>query len=870
MAAIEQLVVHSKDYILRWIQVPDHQSLSWSVQPNKKSINIGVFKHPGTKRAASLQEKDLPDAPADAKRDRNGSVNDASVACEKLQSKGLKCVAWIGRCEPDKVTTGHYNVPEGEGGMYGLVLDNTFSKQTSKTVQFMLTAHPLNVVPKTSSSLQSVPDRSVPPTRDTNDSASPVDQIDTSSGFCTGVLQKKRRKRGQGYANRFFSLDFTTCTLSYYRDRHSSALRGAVPLSLAAIGVDEDRREFVIDSGAEVWHLRAPNRKDFDGWREALERASNIEFHNVRSDHLPRAPVDNTEWQRLEQLVSKVSGIRDALRELARDTDPKYLPTADSSLAAEPSENPFFADEQRPFWRRRTIGPPPKRSTSGQTGSSTPVSLHPVKTSASDEVHQRCMALLHDLDGVTAGLATLVSDGKARRQTSSKASRRISLESVDAEFFDAPDTQLYHLSGDDGAEPDVASDASSDGGEDEPVVQNAQYPAKPASLSPLPLSPVKRRTTVSPPKQPPPSIIGFLRKNAGKDLSTVSMPVTANEPTSFLQRLAESLEYSALLDQAASSETAGERLMFVTAFAMSYFANSRVKERAVRKPFNPMLGETYELVREDLGFRFVAEKVSHHPVRMACQAESLRNGGWTFTQSPRPDQKFWGKSVELQTDGRCRVVLHGRGEHYSWNQATCFLRNVIAGEKYVEPVQTMTVQSEGNQLSARATFKSGGMFSGRSEEVSVALLDSGEEMSLALTGKWTENLKRTDTGAVVWTVGALVPDAARVYGFTTFAASLNEVTEIEAGKLPPTDSRLRPDQKALEEGRADDAEELKARLEEQQRVRRRELQGEYQPLFFDRVSDDDGLWMLKPGENSYWRRRETGDWKGVVPVFELQ
>jgi len=71
-------------------------------------------------------------------------------------------------------------------------------------------------------------------------------RADSESGIATyhtGILQKRRRKRGQGYARRFFSLDFASCTLSYYYSRNSSALRGAIPLSLAAIAADERRRE---------------------------------------------------------------------------------------------------------------------------------------------------------------------------------------------------------------------------------------------------------------------------------------------------------------------------------------------------------------------------------------------------------------------------------------------------------------------------------------------------------------------------------------------------------------------------------------------------------------------------------------------------
>jgi hypothetical protein len=358
------------------------------------------------------------------------------------------------------------------------------------------------------------------------------------------------------------------------------------------------------------------------------------------------------------------------------------------------------------------------------------------------------------------------------------------------------------------------------------------------------------------------------------------MPVTANEPTSLLQRLAESMEYSPLLDAAAApSLKPAERLMYVTTFAISYFANSRVKERAIRKPFNPMLGETYELVREDLGFRFLAEKVSHHPVRMACQADSLTNGGWCFMQSPQPVQKFWGKSVELNTEGRVRVALYASGERYSWNQATCFLRNVIAGEKYVEPVQSMTVINETGGLKAVVSFKAGGMFSGRSEDVTVQIFDpaSGDAtIALGLTGKWTEGLKRTDTGASIWTVGSLVPDGPKAYGFTTFAAELNQTTEIEDGHLPPTDSRFRPDQLALERNAIDEAEGLKARLEERQRARRKVLEShgqEWKPQFFEKVEGGYGsgeeVWRLRETGGGYWESREKKDWSGVLEVFEV-
>ncbi|GAB7358792.1 hypothetical protein MBLNU230_g4017t1 [Neophaeotheca triangularis] len=1026
MAGIEQIVVHSKSYIVRWINVPEHQSISWSIQPQRKSINFGIFKHPGTKNGLTpnFPQNDTLDSapttpaaiPADgshagpSKTPRRGSVtrNDTSTVVEKLQGIGLRPVAWNGRCDADIVSMGRYDVVQGEGGMYGLVFDNTFSKNVSKTVTFVLMTHPTNAPPKPGHHLhysqafagsQTATGKgtspSLPPTTVSSESL-PQDAAlhkgiledprprsasgkeskgQEGSSFYTGVLHKKRRKKGQGYAKRFFSLDFTSSTLSYYQNRHSSALRGAVPLSLAAIGANEKTREFSIDSGAEVWHLKASNRKEFDGWRNALEQASENATLTVESEapsislqsaQAPRLinPAEDSEWARVEQLVSKVAGTRDAVRGFAKDTDPKYAPagapvglglrTAASrdSVAGSPSETSsasYFPEtdgqnaEKRPFWKRKpsasterspsglfkrtpsnqltvpspsTSMPPPPVPQSGSLAVPKRGRTSSHNTMPEEDVHERCMALLRDLDHVVADFSSLIAQSKARRHPPlPRSNSRLSIDSVASqEFFDAEDggrspSYLLNIrrgSDEDEVESpdepaadagsDVNSEASSDDEEDSTAdssmlkpsrqTQHSLFPRKPAKLSPLPLDAAPRRQTLQPPKQAPPSIIAFLRKNAGKDLSTVSMPVTANEPTSLLQRLAEGLEYSHLLDTAASSNLSPiDRLLFVTVFAVTGFAYNRVKERAIRKPFNPMLGETYELVRPDLGWRFVAEKVSHHPVRAACQAESLENGGWTFTQSPQPVQKFWGKSVELNTEGRARVVLHspndGNGDFYSWSTATCYLRNVIAGEKYVEPVQSMTVLNETSGARAVVSFKPGSMFSGRSEDVSIAFFDarngSGDQTPLALSvqGKWTDSLKRSDTGETVWTAGPLVANAAKNWGFTAFAAALNEVSAIEEGKLPPTDSRLRPDQKAFENGEIDKAEGLKARLEERQRARRKVLEGHgqaWEPRFFEPVEGGDGegeVWVLKEGEKGgYWGRRERRDWDGVGPVFE--
>jgi hypothetical protein len=979
---------------VRWVNVSAGHTISWSIQPHKKSINFGLFKHPGAgsginpnlTSSTTFEAPATPGLEVPQTRGRGASTsrNDRTFVLEKLSAIGMKQVHWVGKCEADKVTMGTWDVPEGEGGMYGLVFDNTFSKTVSKTVTFVLMTYPTNAPPKSGhhmhyaqagGSTANLTTKSSPGLGAVGDSSESLPhQMLTerpkssyvsaapslSSSFLTGVLQKKRRKRNQGYARRFFSLDFTSSTLSYYRNDHSSALRGAIPLSLAAIGANDQTREISVDSGAEVWQLRAHNAKDFNMWRDALDRASRqagtvvsptvrIPGHRSAGVSHVQNQAEENEWARVENLVGRIAGTRDAVRRLAQDTDPKYSSSSSAisssaigvgrpqdSLSPSPSEESgdYFPDDRnfdrKAFWKRKASSSNNhspsglfRRSVSAQVGVASPGAAVPPSSIGNggtlavpkrhgansgvptheEGVHDHCMALLRDLDTVVQDFSDLLAESRNRRTVAASpvmSSRRSidSQESTD-EFFDANDggtskSQLLTIrrdSEEDHERDDVSDGESESSSENDGAgffdhrrsleIQPSLFPTKPKSLSPLPLSPVQRRPNVPAAKTTPPSLIAFLRKNVGKDLSTIAMPVTSNEPTSALQRLAEQLEYSELLDAAAvaASET-GERLVYMAAFAISNFSNARAKERAARKPFNPMLGETFELVREDKGFRFIAEKVVHRPVRMACHAESQH---WSFVQSPMPVQKFWGKSAELNTEGRVRVFLHKSGEHFSWTIATSFLRNVIAGEKYLEPTGSMTIMSETTGAKAVVTFKAGGMFAGRSEDVSVQTFDAtGAALPVGAVGKWTSELHFTNngqpTGNLCWRVGDLVDAPQRHYGLTTFAAALNQITPVEENKLPPTDSRLRPDQRAAEDQDMDRAEALKARLEDRQRARRRVLEEhgeEWTPRWFSKVGPEQAaaigeeeVWRLRTGAEGYWEQRERGDWSGVTEVFE--
>lgn len=174
------------------------------------------------------------------------------------------------------------------------------------------------------------------------------------------------------------------------------------------------------------------------------------------------------------------------------------------------------------------------------------------------------------------------------------------------------------------------------------------------------------------------SIVGLLRKNIGKDLSSVSMPVSLNEPLSALQRIAEELEYVELLNRASACACSTDRLKYVAAFAFSAHASNLSR---ARKPFNPLLGETYEWTSPTGDVCFVAEKVQHHPHVLAAHAESDL---FTFDHFGYSKSKFWGKSIELTPVGRKSVRLKAFDEIYTWNRVNVHV-TMLGGNKMGRP-----------------------------------------------------------------------------------------------------------------------------------------------------------------------------------------
>lgn len=393
--------------------------------------------------------------------------------------------------------------------------------------------------------------------------------------------------------------------------------------------------------------------------------------------------------------------------------------------------------------------------------------------------------------------------------------------------------------------------------------------------------------------RPSVSLWAILKNNIGKDLTKISFPVSFNEPTSMLQRMAEDMEFSECLDAAATQEDSTKRIAFVAAFAMSNYSSTIGR---VAKPFNPLLSETFEYMRPDKHYRYISEQVSHHPPVSACLAQSPL---WDYMGCVDAKSKFLGRTFEIRPTGVAHVNLKVPREwipkaktaapagppfkdmmleHFTWNKVTTSVSGFIVGSPTIDHVGDLTVTNHLTGDRCTLTFKPRGWRGGNAREISGQVWDGSGELRWEIAGRWDSQLVARKAGAGR---GQLDPDQSfqgdftaapqpqgaeyfllwrnsekppMPFNLTPFAITLNDLPPSLPPWLPPTDCRVRPDLVSFEEGRFDEANEFKQSLEDYQRQTRRKREtGElpaHEPRWFTKTVDKD------TGE-TFWKPRSV-------------
>lgn len=236
------------------------------------------------------------------------------------------------------------------------------------------------------------------------------------------------------------------------------------------------------------------------------------------------------------------------------------------------------------------------------------------------------------------------------------------------------------------------------------------------------------------------SIWSILKNCIGKELSKITMPVVFNEPLTMLQRACEGIQYSHFIKMADESDDPVERMEYVCAFIIAQHSPNCHR---IIKPFNPLLYETFEYEHEhEDGSRFkaVSQQVSHHPpiTAVCCETDNFIYNG-----SVNPKIKFWGRSVEVQPDGQCRIFLKRHNETYSYKSLSCAVHNIIVGKLWFEHFGPLDVKCLESKVQANLVFKKAGWFSNDLHRFD-GFIQKDKKKFRFVYGKWTDYVKSVD------------------------------------------------------------------------------------------------------------------------------
>ncbi|KAG4955592.1 hypothetical protein JHK85_041972 [Glycine max] len=273
-----------------------------------------------------------------------------------------------------------------------------------------------------------------------------------------------------------------------------------------------------------------------------------------------------------------------------------------------------------------------------------------------------------------------------------------------------------------------------------------------------------------------------------------------------------------------------------TSWAISvYFAYQRTW-----KPFNPILGETYEMANHG-GITFLAEQVSHHPPMSAGHAE---NEHFTYDVTSKLKTKFLGNSVDVYPVGRTRVTLKRDGVVIDLVPPPTKVNNLIFGRTWIDSPGEMIMTNLTTGDKVVLYFQPCGWFGAGRYEVDGYVYNSAEEPKILMTGKWNESMSYQPCDSEgeplpgtelkeVWHV-ADVPKNDK-FQYTYFAHKINSF-DTAPKKLLASDSRLRPDRYALEMGDLSKSGAEKSSLEDKQRTEkkiREAKEHKFTPRWFD-------------------------------------
>ena len=342
-------------------------------------------------------------------------------------------------------------------------------------------------------------------------------------------------------------------------------------------------------------------------------------------------------------------------------------------------------------------------------------------------------------------------------------------------------------------------------------------------------------------------------------------PVYFNEPLSMGQRQCEKFHYLSLLNKVSQeNNNKSLQLGYISAFLIGEIFLSLNRNL---KPFNSIIGETYEYFDNENSFRYYSEQVSHKPQITAFIGETPDFALYGDTNNSTSFKILKG-AMELSFKNKIHLYIKTTKDHFVYNRPNILIKgflkpplhNDYSGTSIIENELFPEHKAEIKFVEESWTNSTLGLFEGK--------ITCGDEVKYLIKGNWKNNIHLIDINDNNNRIDLLTIDQNQdylkngmegAYNLPIFSYNLNYIDNSLETNLPGNDSRFRKDIRYLEE--CEDTKEAQLYKEKYEEKQRKELNNEnHKILFFDeKINEEDEKYYIPNGK--YWEMKKSGELK---------
>lgn len=238
-------------------------------------------------------------------------------------------------------------------------------------------------------------------------------------------------------------------------------------------------------------------------------------------------------------------------------------------------------------------------------------------------------------------------------------------------------------------------------------------------------------------------ILGSLRP--GQDLTRVTIPSFFLEDRSLLEKLADMMMHPEEFIKVPELDDPEARMVQM---AKWYLSGWHYKTVGVKKPYNPIVGETYSCMwkhKNGSTSQYFAEQVSHRPPMSALYFEN-RTAGLVINAQVWTKSKFKAPQTAVSIlDGGADVHCLKHKEVYRLTFPTFYAHGLLFGTLRMEVGDKTQIICEASGFQADFEFKQKPMFGGSYHIVTGTISNTSTGQVLyEINGKWNEDFTIKD------------------------------------------------------------------------------------------------------------------------------